>query len=231
MPKLLRELLVSLYLRAKALLTTQFTHIILFLTVNVVLGALGFLVPIAIEYAATDSFLPALRKQLDAAGAYTFAIAFLASCISLVAAEYLDRKEVAQYRHPKVLLSVLACLIMVFCAVFSGSQTARSLIGDQPPAQVSQNPRLTERPNTSAAELYDSGSLLKVNAKDGGKPGLSTLDILQIRITIVAVVVGLLLFLVFQYQAPSMQDQVAKYMQKTEADAGSLMDGLQIRKR
>ena len=225
------EQAISFWTRCWVLLKSQGAHIALFLTVNVIFGALGFLVPIAIEYATTLSFVPALQKQLNAAGAYTFAIAFLASSISLVAAEYLDSTAVAEYRRSKVLLSAFAALLMIFCAVFSGSQTARSLIdaprppeikqaGDLPGSQPKELAAMNEKTNGAVQDL------VKVGASS-----LGSLDYLQVITTAVAITVGLLLFLVFQYQAPNMQAQLAAYTNKTQAEVGSLMDGLEIGRR
>ena len=59
------EQVISFRTRCWVLLKSQGAHIVLFLIVNVVFGALGFLVPIAIEYATTLSFVPALQKQLN----------------------------------------------------------------------------------------------------------------------------------------------------------------------
>lgn len=229
--KLLLSWIQGLFIRGWVLFSSQFAHIILFLTVNVILGALGFIVPIAIEYAATDNFLPALRKQLDAAGAYTFAIAFLASCVSLVAAEYLDRKEVAEYRNQKILLSVLAGLIVILCAVFSGSQTARSLIEDSAKSHVetlSRNQLAHEAPS-SVSGVPEKDGQHQIATK--AELTLSKLDRWQINITGFAVLVGLILFLVFKYQEPSMKEQLARFLEQTENDAGDLMSGLHVGRR
>jgi hypothetical protein len=211
----------NFWVRLRAFLTSQGTHVILFLAVNVVLGALGILVPLAIEYTATDSFIPALKKQLDAASAYTFSIAFLASCVSLVVAEYLDRKEIAQYRSLKVVLSLCAGLMMVFCAVFSGSQAARALIGEHGQIQPSKTEiSQVEAKATVSTALVEgrlSASAAPKVASDQ-ELTLTPLDKLQVKTTVAAVIVGLLLFLVFQYQAPSMTEQLAKYGRKTDED-------------
>lgn len=231
MVKALMSGLQGMSIRGWVLFTSQFAHIILFLTVNVILGALGFIVPIAIEYAATDNFLPALKKQLDAAGAYTFAIAFLASCVSLVAAEYLDRKEVAEYRNQKILLSILAGLIVIFCAVFSGSQTARSLIEDSAkyhPGTLNRDQVALEAPKNDSA-VPDKGRQHQIEATTDLT--LSKLDRWQVNITALAVLVGLILFLVFKYQEPGIKEQLAKILKQTEHDAGDLMDGLHIGRR
>ena len=213
------------------LFTSQFAHIILFLTVNVILGSLGFIVPIAIEYVATDDFLPALKKQLDAAGAYTFAIAFLASCVSLVAAEYLDRKEVAEYRKLKILLSVLAGLIVIFCSVFSGSQTARSLtegLTKSHAETVSQELGAPEvRTTTTGEQVHDCQAQETAKAE----VPLSKLDRWQLKTTGIAILVGLILFLVFKYQEPSMKEQLDKILNQTDLDATDLMSGLQVGRR
>lgn len=229
--KLLLSWVKGLFIRSWVLFSSQFAHIILFLTVNVILGALGFIVPIAIEYVATDDFLPALKKQLDAAGAYTFAIAFLASCVSLVAAEYLDRKEVAEYRNQKILLSVMAGLIVIFCSVFSGSQTARSLIEDSAKSHaetVSRDQVVLGTP-TTASGVTERGRQAQKAAK--AEVSLSRLDRWQINITGLAVLVGLILFLVFKYQEPSMKEQLAIFLKQTEHDVDDLMTGLQVGRR
>lgn len=225
------EQVISFRTRCWVLLKSQGAHIVLFLIVNVVFGALGFLVPIAIEYATTLSFVPALQKQLNAAGAYTFAIAFLASSISLVAAEYLDSTAVAEYRRSKVLLSACAALIMIICAVFSGSQTARSLVDDSRAAQFKQDGDRAESQGRQpvASVTPDRGPAPQL--PKAGASSLSSLDYLQVVTTAIAVVVGLLLFFVFQYQAPNMQAQLATYTKKTEAEVGSLMDGLEVGRR
>lgn len=222
----------GLLLRGWVLIASQWTHIVLFLTVNVILGALGFLVPISIEYAATDNFMPALRKQLDAAGAYTFAIAFLASCISLVAAEYLDMKEVAKYRNLKVLLCVVAGLIMIFCAVFSGSQTARSLI-DETLRFAGNSVSHVQSVDNRRSDMQSDGihQENKQSQTQSSQDNLSKLDGLQLQITFLAVVVGLALFLVFKYQAPDMQEQLKKITEETDNEASSLMLGLQVGRR
>src|SRR5688500_14214176 len=113
---------------AMAFVKSQGARILLFLAVNVVFGALGFLVPISVEYFATDELYPALKKQLNAAGPYTFSIAFLAASVSLVVDEYLTLDKKPDHRAFKVVSSVLAALLIVFCAVFSGSQTAREML-------------------------------------------------------------------------------------------------------
>ena len=225
------EQVISFRTRCWVLLKSQGAHIVLFLTVNVIFGALGFLVPIAIEYATTLSFVPTLQKQLNAAGAYTFAIAFLASSISLVAAEYLDSTAVAEYRRSKVLLSASAALIMIFCAVFSGSQTARTLVDDPRAAQVKHNGDRAESQGRQPAPSATTNSGPSVQLPMARASSLSSLDYLQVVTTAIAVVVGLLLFLVFQYQAPNMQAQLATHTKKTEAQVGSLMDGLEVGRR
>jgi len=197
----------------------------LFLTVNIVFGALGFLSPIAIEYLATNQFYPALKKQLDAAGPYTFSIAFLASTVVYVVAEYLDANEIAKYRPAKVMLSATAGLIIVCCALFSGAQTWQTM----------QLP-VDHQPSSSAQSMPTSGGFYLEcahvehpalpQAMTGGS--LNRMDWTQIYVTLSAILVGLFLFLLFQYQSPSMQAQIAKFTQRIDSDAASMMNGLTV---
>lgn len=207
-------------------LTSQFAHIILFLTVNVIIGGLGILVPIALEYAATNDFMPALQKQLASASAYTFAIAFLSSCVSLVAAEYLDEKTPSPYRHPKVLLSVFASLIVIMCSVFSGSQAAHSITAEHQPSssQISIESKGTSLPAqqlTPKAPADEKSESLQSNKNQikNKKIDISTIDLWQIWITSAAVFVGLILFLLFKYQEPSMRQQLDEIITKFDEEA------------
>ncbi|MFD2262826.1 hypothetical protein ACFSM5_08000 [Lacibacterium aquatile] len=105
--------------RALVFLKLRKVHIFLFLTVNVIFGALGFWIPIIKDYISADNIMPALKIQLDAAGAYTFSIAFLVSCVSLMVSEYLDLKEEAKYREQKVALCITAGLIIILASALS----------------------------------------------------------------------------------------------------------------
>ena len=51
---------------------------------------------------------------------------------------------------------------------------------------------------------------------------------MQIRVTALAVLVGFLLFLLFQIQAPSMQEQLAVYLNKMKGDARALQSEIRI---
>ena len=206
--------LVSAWHHLRAFVVSQWMHTLLFLVVNVAVGALGLIAPIAVEYyyLGTNDFVPALKKQLDAAGAYTFAIAFLASSVSFIVTEYLDRKEVATRRPLKVLLGAAAAFLILVCAWFSGVQAARPPT-DTPSHEIERPTASTGKPSREAAPQ------LRV------EPAPSTLsrsDLMQIRVTSLAVLVGFLLFLLFRVQAPSMQEQLAVYVNKTKGDAHAL---------
>lgn len=207
---------------ARAFAKTQGAHVLLFLTVNIIFGALGFLSPICIEYAATSHFYPALKKQLDAAGPYTFSIAFLSSTVVYVVAEYLDREEVAQFRPAKVMLSAAAGLIIVCCALFSGAQTWQTM---QAPAAPESNKPAASAPTGQTIErpIPEAAAPPEMTSKN-----LSRLDRLQIYVTLAAIFVGLALFLLFQYQSPSMKAQIDRFASKTNADAATLMSQLTI---
>lgn len=215
------EWLMSATQHVRAFVVSQWMHTLLFLVVNVVVGALGLIAPIAVEYyfLDTNDFVPALKKQLDAAGAYTFAIAFLASSVSLIVTEYLDRKEVAKRRPLKVLLGAAATLLIIVCAWFSGVQAAHSQteIPTRPAGQYSP---------AGPTTLPDGTGQRRADAS--GATSLSRSHLLQIRVTGAAVLVGLLLFLVFQVQTPSMQEQVASYLNKTKGDAHRLASEMKI---
>jgi hypothetical protein len=155
----------------KAFAVSQTAHVILFLTVNIIFGALGFLSPIAIEYAATNDFYPALKKQLEAAGPYTFAIAFLASMVVYVVAEYLDKEEVAQFRSAKAMLSATAGLLIVCCAIFSGAQAARPLKGAAPAAPAAPSTAATAA--TAAPTAAPTAAALCAEQSGSCSPGES----------------------------------------------------------
>lgn len=206
--------LVSAWHHLRAFVVSQWMHTLLFLGVNVVVGALGLIAPIAVEYyyLGTNDFVPALKKQLDAAGAYTFAIAFLASSVSFIVTEYLDRKEVAKRRPLKVLLGAAAAFLILVCAWFSGVQAARPTT-DSPPHAAVQPAALSSKPSSEAATQA---------RLEPAPAALSRSDLMQIKVTAAAILVGFLLFLVFQVQAPSMQEQLAVYLNRTKGDAHAL---------
>lgn len=212
--------LVSVAQHVRAFVVSQWMHTLLFLVVNVVVGALGLIAPIAVEYyyLETNDFIPALKKQLDAAGAYTFAIAFLASSVSFIVTEYLDRKEVAKRRPLKVLLGAAAAFLILVCAWFSGVQAAHP--------QADTAPHVARQPTSSTGK--PSRDAAAQTRAETAPATLSRSDLMQIRVTALAVLVGFLLFLLFQVQAPSMQEQLAVLLNKTKGDAHMLKSEIKI---
>jgi hypothetical protein len=216
---------------AMAFIRSQGARVLLFLAVNVIFGALGFLMPVSVEYFATDELYPALKKQLNAAGPYTFSIAFLAASVSLVVDEYLALDKKADHRTFKVVTSIFAALLIVFCAVFSGSQTAREMLSSAstPTAQEASQKQVVKSPGTDQVKL-DAQEVAK-NPPNGFAALWSKFDRqdrLQIWTTMLAVVVGLFLFLVFKLEEPSMQAELERYQSKIKVEAHELAAGLTI---
>jgi cell division protein FtsL len=116
---------------------------------------------------------------------------------------------------------------MVVCAVFSGSQTARTIfMGSNSAVPFSQSYGSSEVSPMQEVKLEARISEIPRHAMENAK--LTSFDKLQLFSTLFAIIIGLILFLVFKFQSPSMQQQIEKIEAQMADAASGLMSGLTI---
>lgn len=207
-----------------AFLRLNIAHMLLFLAVNVVFGALGVWMPVLVGWARSGSWWASLLAQFENSGPYTFAIAFLAACISYVVAEYLD-KQTAKWKQLKVLLATVAAVLIIVCTGLSSSQTSfpahegSSLGATSSAKYIDQQSRQNTDPQTATA-IAPSRPVLATPAE------LPPPHYLQALLTIVSIITGFLIFLTFLALSEPMKAALTEIEGELEDETDALIDEL-----
>jgi hypothetical protein len=199
---------------------SKIVHMGLFLVVNVVIGSLGVWMPIMASVARPDMFArEELIKVLQAGGPYTFAVAYLAGSTSFLAYEYLDG-NITSNRRWKTSLGVLAFVLIILCTLLSAIQT--------PPER--NIPRLETSITVSSDQASpvtsdSSSSLAERNHQKQSNPSyreLNLSELVQLRITILAILVGLGLFFVSRLGDEDLKEQFERIYRRETKDSEGL---------
>lgn len=196
--------LSALYVFSKS----KIVHIVLFLTVNVVIGSLGVWMPILASLARPDMFArEELIKVLLAGGPYTFAVAYLAGSSSFLVYEYLDGEATANRRW-KTSLGIVAFLLIILCTLLSALQTPPDRNGPNIDTPMTTSPGMPSS-TTPLASPRPAGVATR---RDGGSD-LSISEQVQLKITLLAIFVGLGLFVVSRLSDEDLKEQFDKIYQ------------------
>jgi len=190
--------------------------VVLFVVVNIVIGSLGAWLGALHDWVYVEHPRQRLIEQLEAGGFYTFAIAFLTSCASLVVAEYLeDYKGSVGHKRSKVALCIIALLLAIFSAFFT-SQTpskAQTLSTPNSSSASCQGARCLEAPRAASQDT---------TSPQNEEAPLPRQHKVQICMVIASVVVGLFLFLVMQYSSQATQLELKRIDDDDNDDADAL---------
>jgi hypothetical protein len=225
MPYLI-SLLISWSSPLATLWRIQGIHILLFFVVNVGIGSLAVWMPILIGWVETGDAMKKTLDQFHASGPYTFAIAFLAGCVSLVVAEYLD-SNIIERKKLKVFFSLLSVVLMVMCTVLSSSQTAKPP-NNQTDKSTDINiakPVLSSVQNTTDSRpLKTKEPKLEANNGPTEQPlQFQRADFIQFWFVIFAITTGLAVFLAFQFQTDPMREELANIESRISEDSDNLL--------
>lgn len=199
-----RTRLVRWLLMSWTFARSKWIHIFIFLVVNAVVGSIGIWMPILAAVARPDiNSMVELQKQLAASGPYIFAVAYLAGSTSFVAYEYLD-EQVTSNRKTKTALAVCAFVIIIICTLLSALQTSPVASTLAPP---------------STAAYLAQGAYVKEAART-----LNASEYAQLFITAIAVVVGLLMYVISRFDDEDIKQAIANFSAKTEADSKQLSE-------
>lgn len=195
-------------------------HVALFLTVNVVFGAAGIWMPVVAGRYRSGTWWDPLLTQFENAGPYTFAIAFLAACLSYLVAEYLDKRS-ATWKQWKVLLGLLAGSLIFLCTWLSAVSQPEGTSAKPPIA--TQN--VSKQPKTGQ-EVSPSTATVQSKAFSPGVAELPEPHYVQAVLVAISVINGFLIFLTFLVLADPMKKAIAEIDAKLEDDTDALISGL-----
>lgn len=197
-----------------AFFKSKIVHMVLFLTVNVVIGSLGVWMPILASLARPNIFAhDELIKALLAGGPYTFAVAYLAGSSSFLVYEYLDG-EITENRRWKTSLGIVAFLLIILCTLLSALQTPTAYT-DIHTSQPSKMPSTSSTPDTIFP--LPAGRI-------GGQVSspLNLSESVQLTVTFLAIFVGLGLFVVSRLSDEDLKAQLDTIYQKDNEASSNL---------
>jgi MFS family permease len=174
--------------KGAALWQLHWPYLLLFVVANVIVGSLGVCLAALLELADAGEPRSRILEQLNAGGFYTFSIAFLASSVSLVVAEYLEDRR-PTHKQWKVVVCVLAVLLGMGCAFFA-SRTS-------PPSTAIA----VAMPCQRVADSTSSSLAAQVAAVPCEDHQWSRRHLVQLAMFAGSVVCGLLIFLLMQYSS------------------------------
>lgn len=200
--------------RIAAWLRDQWLILLLFVLVNVLIGSLGLWLSSLQHWVNDMDHRGPLVEQLNSGSFYTFAIAFLTSCTSLIVAEYLELKTAITGRHMKIFLFMVSSSLILLCALLATS-IPKSTLTDKPPAASAASQAGGSPVKSGSGEAIVAGAQKELAQ-------LPRWHMVQLWLTGAAVVVGLLLYLVVQYSATAMRRAIDNIEADEALDADDL---------
>lgn len=187
-------------------LKAKFVHIFLFFVVNIVIGSLGVWMPMLTSLLLEDvNFRIELSRVLAASGPYTFAVAYLAASTAFVAYEYLEERTTIN-RKSKTTLTTMAFVLIILCTLLSAFQTQIPQLSGAAPNTSTVNKVTLEIQTQTTSNIESPVQRLKVHE-------LSSSEKLQLWLVAIAVVVGLVLYLISRWD----DEDVKRMLQEHEA--------------
>lgn len=191
-----------------AFIRSQWAHFFLFVVVNIFVGSLGVWMPVLLAGVRHEvDYIPSVMRQLEAGGPYTFAVAYLAAAASFVVSEYLSGASTGG-RKLKTVFALFAFVLVILCTLLSASQA-------------------------SGGQQIESPSASTEASAPGGPHGSSGLDWgavdpagrLQLQLTGLAVLVGLILFILAQSSTEDMRGEIEQIDARMKREAAELQAG------